>query len=188
MSSAARRAWKATRMREKIPAFVSRGVQEQRRKWKKPVEKFRRWRIVLGDDVQIISGRDKGKQGKVLKVMRKTNRVLVEDCNLRGKMVKITEDEPAKKIMMESSLHVSNVALVDPASGLPTKAIWRWNAETGEKFRASKKSGAEIPKPLEARMRSSPRKEVDGPKDTRPEDLLAVTFKGLNIRPLIAKS
>eukprot|EP00959_Pyramimonas_sp_CCMP1952_P252258 5270637-Pyramimonas_sp.AAC.2 len=70
---------------------------------------FPRWKIFRGDDVMINWGRDKGQTGKVVKVFRKKNRVIVEGRNLVKKTIKRTEQQPGGIITKEAPLHVSNV-------------------------------------------------------------------------------
>lgn len=110
----------------------------------------RRWNIVAGDTVQVIDRKhpEFGKQGKVQVVIREKMRVIVENVNLHPRLVpgdpaKGTKDE---EVMMERSIHYSNVNLVDPVTGFPTKISYSY-LENGKKVRISKKSGAIIPKP-----------------------------------------
>eukprot|EP00301_Raphidiophrys_heterophryoidea_P002530 c11180_g1_i3.p1 GENE.c11180_g1_i3~~c11180_g1_i3.p1 ORF type:complete len:116 (+),score=29.21 c11180_g1_i3:51-350(+) len=90
-----------------------------RKKWPKvkPEHTFLKWKIVRGDLVQVMVGKDKGKQGLVLKALRPENSVLVEGCNLVKKHVQGTRDQPGGIATKESKIHVSNVALVDPSNG-----------------------------------------------------------------------
>merc|ERR1712025_1105381 len=82
---------------------------------------FRAWKIKRGDTVQVMVGKDKSKQGKVIKVQRKKNTVVVEGCNLVKRHIKSTANQQGGIATRESPLHVSNVSLVDPNDSLPTR-------------------------------------------------------------------
>lgn len=100
--------------------------------------------IRKGDLVKVIAGDSKGTQGKVLEVITKTNRVLVEGTNMVSKHTKPNAANPNGGIVkMEAPLHISNVALVDPKSGNATR-ISRKRNEDGKLIRIAKKSGEEI--------------------------------------------
>lgn len=77
----------------------------------------RKWHILKGDIVQILSGKDKGKQGRVKTVLHKKNSVIVEGANMVQKHVKRTPDSAGFVYNMEARIHYSNVALVDPVTG-----------------------------------------------------------------------
>jgi large subunit ribosomal protein L24 len=102
-----------------------------------------KYKIKTGDDVVVTAGKDKGKRGKVTKVIRSSNRVLVQGANLVLKHQKPTQDSTGGIIPQEASLHMSNVALVDPADGKATRVGYRFN-DAGVKERFSKRSGAVI--------------------------------------------
>ena len=83
-------------------------------------------KIKSGDLVQVISGADKGKQGKVLKVLPKENRVIVEGVKVVTKHTKAGVGGVAGGIQtVEAPIHVSNVALVDPETNTPTRVRTR---------------------------------------------------------------
>uniref|UniRef100_A0A7S0VT24 KOW domain-containing protein n=1 Tax=Hemiselmis tepida TaxID=464990 RepID=A0A7S0VT24_9CRYP len=116
---------------------------------KKPSELpkvFNVWKIVAGDKVAVISGKEKGKEGKIVRVIRHQHRVIVEGLNLVKKHVKKSGSEPGRVVSQESPIHYSNVMLLDPVTGAPTKVKMGY-LEDGSKVRISKKSGAIIPKP-----------------------------------------
>ncbi|KAL7480996.1 hypothetical protein ACHAW6_006670 [Cyclotella cf. meneghiniana] len=110
----------------------------------------RRWNIVRGDTVQVIQRNhpEYGKQGTVSAVLRDQNRVIVENLNLGPKRIKGDPERGIKgqTVMAERSIHYSNVNLVDPVTGFPTKVTYSF-LEDGTKVRISKRSGAIIPKP-----------------------------------------
>jgi large subunit ribosomal protein L24 len=110
----------------------------------------KRWNIVRGDTVQVIDRKhpEYKKQGTVLAVLRDKNRVIVQDLNLGPKRIKGDAEKGIKgqTIMVERSIHYSNVNLVDPVTGFPTKISYSF-LDDGTKVRISKRSGAIIPKP-----------------------------------------
>ena len=100
-------------------------------------------RVKKGDTVVVIAGKDKGKKGTVLKVMPKTNRVLVEGVNMITKHQKPTAVNPQGGIVTkEASIHISNVMPLDPETGKGTRV--RYEVREGKKVRVSVKSGKEI--------------------------------------------
>ena len=102
-----------------------------------------KYKIKTGDDVVVTAGKDKGKRGKVTKVIRSSNRVIVQGANMVLKHQKPSQDSAGGIIPKEASLHISNVALVDPADGKATRVGYRFN-DAGVKERFSKRSGAVI--------------------------------------------
>ena len=100
--------------------------------------------IKKGDTVYVNSGEDKGKTGKVLKVLVEKNRAIVEGVNMVSKSTKPSAKNPHGGIVkQEASIHISNLNLIDPQSGKPTRIGRKVNAE-GKKVRYAKKSGEEI--------------------------------------------
>ena len=99
--------------------------------------------IKTGDAVVVTAGKDKGKRGKVTKVIRSSNRVIVQGANMVLKHQKPSQDSAGGIIPKEASLHISNVALVDPTDGKATRVGYRFN-DAGVKERFSKRSGAVI--------------------------------------------
>ena len=143
----------------------------------KPSNQTARWNIVTGDVVRVTQGPQQGQQGKVLDVLRLKNRIIVEGCNMRKRSQKPGMDgTPGKMTVRPCSLPYSNVALIDPTTGEPTKVARRF-LEDGTKVRVSKKTGHVIPKP-DPLINRPPRVVLVGPKDTLPEDVHAVTFEG----------
>jgi large subunit ribosomal protein L24 len=78
-------------------------------------------KIRKDDNVLVISGKDKGKQGKVLKVLTKTNRVLIEGINMVTRNYKKMGTTPGQSIKKENPIDVSNVMLVCPITSKPTR-------------------------------------------------------------------
>ena len=100
--------------------------------------------IKKGDTVFVNAGENKGQQGRVLEVIRKTDRAIVEGINLVSKHTKPNAKSPQGGIVKkEASVHISNLMVVDPASGKPTRVGRRLN-DKGSLVRYSKKSGEEI--------------------------------------------
>ena len=100
--------------------------------------------IKKGDTVYVLAGEDKGRQGRVLWVQAAKNRAIVEGINIVSKSTKPSAKHPQGGIVkMEAPINISNLALIDPKSGKPTRIGIRIN-EKGEKVRYAKKSGEEI--------------------------------------------
>ena len=103
-------------------------------------------RITAGDTVRVMRGDDKGKEGKVLRVYPKTGRVTVEGINIAKRHRKQrTPDEQGGIIDFPAPMAVSNVMLLDPKSGNPTRVRARIDTD-GTKERVSAKSGEAIPR------------------------------------------
>ena len=100
--------------------------------------------IKKGDTVYVNAGDNKGKQGKVLKVDAAKQRAIVEGVNLCKKATKPNAQNPQGGIIeQEAPIHISNLQVVDPKSGKPTK-IGRKADGNGKLVRYAKKSGEEI--------------------------------------------
>jgi large subunit ribosomal protein L24 len=97
-------------------------------------------KIKKGDEVIVLTGKDKGKKGAVLSVLRTTDRVLVAGVNMIKKHQKADRGNTAGIISKEASLHISNVALVDPKEGKATKVGYKTLAD-GKKVRVARRSG-----------------------------------------------
>lgn len=101
--------------------------------------------VKKGDKVQVISGKDKGKQGVVLAAFPKKNRVLIEGVNIVKKHTKPSQLNPQGGIItQEAPIHVSNVMPLDPKSGTPTRVGYK--LVDGKKVRYAKKSGEVLDK------------------------------------------
>ncbi len=100
--------------------------------------------IKKNDTVMVIAGEDKGKTGKVLKVLVDKNRAIVEGVNIMTKSAKPSAKNPQGGIIkVEAPIHISNLNLIDPKSGKATRIGMKFN-EDGKKVRIAKKSGEEI--------------------------------------------
>ncbi|HIR63433.1 MAG TPA: 50S ribosomal protein L24 [Candidatus Coprenecus avistercoris] len=100
--------------------------------------------IKKGDMVYVNAGNDKGKTGKVLEIITKKDRAIVEGVNMVSKHTKPNAKHPQGGIIkQEAGIHISNLQVVDPAKGGPTR-IGRRMGENGKLVRYAKKSGEEI--------------------------------------------
>lgn len=99
-------------------------------------------KIKKDDMVIVLTGKDKGKKGKVIKAMPKEDRVIVEGVNVQTKHQKQTRTAAAEIKHQEGPIHVSNVMIIDPHSKEPTRIGMK--IEGKEKVRIAKKSGKEI--------------------------------------------
>ncbi|MET3574358.1 50S ribosomal protein L24 [Bhargavaea ullalensis] len=104
--------------------------------------------VKKGDKVQVITGKDKGKTGVILAAFPKKDRVIVEGVNIAKKHTKPNQENPQGGIVSkEAAIHVSNVMLLDPKSGEPTRVSYKVG-EDGKKVRVAKKSGEIIADPF----------------------------------------
>jgi large subunit ribosomal protein L24 len=101
--------------------------------------------ITTGDTVQVVSGEDKGRRGKVLRVYPKTGRVAVEGVNIIKKHQRPTQNAQGGIIEREAPIHHSKLMLIDPKSGEPTRIRRRKDAD-GTLERIAVKSGESIPR------------------------------------------
>ena len=96
--------------------------------------------VKTGDKVKVIAGKDKGKEGVVVKTIAAKDRVVVEGVNIVKKHQKPNNQYPQGGIVeLEAPIHVSNVQLLDPSTNEPTKVGYK--VEDGKKVRFAKKSG-----------------------------------------------
>ena len=103
-------------------------------------------KIRTDDEVIVISGKDKGKTGKVLRVDRKAEKVFVEGLNMIKRHQRPNPANPNAQVGVierEAAIHVSNVAIVDPKDNKPTRVGVRRD-ENGNRMRVTKRSGAEL--------------------------------------------
>ncbi|MCM1521516.1 MAG: 50S ribosomal protein L24 [Muribaculaceae bacterium] len=99
--------------------------------------------IKKGDNVYVLAGDDRGKEGRVLKVLAAKQKAIVEGINIVTKATKPNAQHPQGGLVkMEAPIAISNLALIDPKSGKPTRIAIR--RENGKVIRIAKKSGEEI--------------------------------------------
>ena len=97
-------------------------------------------KIKKGDKVVVLSGKDKGRTGEVVKAMPKDSKVIVSGINVHARHRKPSQTNPQGGIeRKEAPLHVSNVAIADPKTGQPTRV--RFEERDGKKVRVAAKSG-----------------------------------------------
>ncbi len=170
--------------RGKVVNFLTKMASHPKRQQNKPqikeAAKKTKWNILRGDQVQVISRRhpEYGKQGIVLKVDRKRDRVIVENVNMGRKNIKADPDRglPGKTIFEERSMHYSNVNLVDPVTGKPTRVFKKY-LDDGTKVRVAKKSGAIIPRPEILSQRRNPKPVNVTESDTdNDDDVWEITY------------
>jgi large subunit ribosomal protein L24 len=112
---------------------------------RKPLER-QKLHVRRGDRVKVIRGNFAGTEGTVLRVLPKTGRIVVEGVNQRKRHTRPSQANPDGGIItFEAPIHASNVMLVDPTTGEPTRARQRIDSD-GTKERISAKSGNPIPR------------------------------------------
>jgi large subunit ribosomal protein L24 len=99
-----------------------------------------KFKIKKGDKVVVLTGRDKGKSGEVLRVQRAENRVVVQGVNMMKRHTAPRPGEPGGIVEREAAIHISNVAHIDPKSQQPTRVGYRF-LDDGRKVRFAKRSG-----------------------------------------------
>ncbi|MEE8189333.1 MAG: 50S ribosomal protein L24 [Kiloniellales bacterium] len=102
-----------------------------------------KFKIRKGDRVTVITGRDKGRSGEVLKVLPKRLRVLVQGVNKVKRHQSPTPGDPGGIIEKELPIHISNVALIDPKTDRPTRVGYQVD-KGGRKVRIARRSGEAI--------------------------------------------
>ena len=117
------------------------------RKRKKPAPQGGKLHIRRGDRVRVIRGNNAGSEGTVLRVIPKERRVVVEGVNMRKRHMRPSQANPEGGIVtFEAPIHASNVMLIDPSSGEPTRVRMRGDGKRNRE-RISVRSGNPIPKP-----------------------------------------
>jgi large subunit ribosomal protein L24 len=102
-------------------------------------------KIKKGDNVVVISGRDKGKQGEVLRVFPTESRVIVQGVHVARRHTRQRMGDPGGIVEKELTIHVSNVAHIDPGSGKPTRVGYKL-LDDGRKVRVARRSGEVLDK------------------------------------------
>ncbi|HSF95566.1 MAG TPA: 50S ribosomal protein L24 [Thermohalobaculum sp.] len=100
-------------------------------------------KLKKGDRVVVIAGRDKGKEGEILRVLPAERRALVSGINMVIRHTRQTQTQQGGRLSKEATLDLSNIALVDPKDGGPTRVGFKF-LEDGTKVRFAKKSGEVI--------------------------------------------
>jgi len=104
-----------------------------------------KFKIRKGDSVVAISGRERGREGTVLRVLTRENRVLVQGLNMVKRHQRPSAQHPGGIVEKEAPIHVSNVALIDPQSRKPTRIGFKVLGD-GRKVRVARRSGEVIDK------------------------------------------
>jgi large subunit ribosomal protein L24 len=102
-----------------------------------------KFKVKKGDEVVVIAGKEKGKKGKIVKIITDKSRVVVEGVNMVKRHTKPSRTGAGGVVEKPASLHVSNVALMDPKSGKPTRVGYKVK-EDGTKVRIARKSGEAV--------------------------------------------
>jgi large subunit ribosomal protein L24 len=102
-------------------------------------------KIKKGDNVVVITGRDKGKEGEVLRVLPAERRLIVQGIHVARRHTKARMGDPGGIVDKELTIHVSNVAHIDPQSGKPTRVGYK-TLDDGRKVRVARLSGEVIDK------------------------------------------
>ncbi len=97
-------------------------------------------KIKKGDRVTVMTGRDKGKTGEVLKILTKSNRALVQGVNMVKRHQRPTQASAGGIVEMEAAIHISNLAHIDPKDQKPTRVGYKF-LEDGRKVRFARRSG-----------------------------------------------
>ncbi|XP_076176192.1 mitochondrial ribosomal protein L24 [Ptiloglossa arizonensis] len=145
------------------------------------VEPIKNWSFFRGDRVEVLYGRDKGKQGFVKDIIQERNWIIVRGLNTKLECIGKTETFPGLYCQMEQPLLVpSQVQLVDPSDLMPTSIEWRY-LEDGSHERVSCRTGRIIPIPPSSEETKDYKyaeiyKEQE--KDTTEKDVKKVTFEG----------
>jgi large subunit ribosomal protein L24 len=100
-------------------------------------------KIKRGDTVVVITGKEKRKRCEIERVLPQENRVVVSGVNVRTRHARPTQNNQQGLYTFAAPIHVSNVMLVDPGSGEPTKVGYRFT-DSGEKIRVARRSGEDI--------------------------------------------
>ena len=103
----------------------------------------KKFKIKKGDKVIVTTGREKGKTGEVVRVLREEDRVLVQGVNMVQRHTRPSQINPGGIVEKEAPLHISNVAHIDPKSDKPTRVGLRTD-DDGRKVRFARRSGEAI--------------------------------------------
>ena len=102
-----------------------------------------KFKIRKGDKVVVITGRDKGRAGEVLKVMKDEGRAIVQGVHMVKRHTKPTAGNPGGIVDKEGSIHISNIAIADPKSGKAARVGYKF-LDDGKKVRFARGSGETI--------------------------------------------
>ena len=103
---------------------------------------MKKLRLKKGDNVIVISGKDKGKSGEIIEIIKNKNKVKVRGINIVKKYRKPSQDNPGKIDEIELPIHISNVLMIDPKDSKPTKIKFEFDKD--KKIRVTKLSGTKV--------------------------------------------
>tara|TARA_B100000427_G_C15079177_1_gene407681 strand:- start:67 stop:378 length:312 start_codon:yes stop_codon:yes gene_type:complete len=101
---------------------------------------MRKFKLKKGDQIIVISGKDKGKTGQITEVLRENDQVKVTGVNIAKKHRKPSQDNPGKIEEIELPIHISNVSLLDPKSGKPTRIKFMFDKKEKKRVTVSSKT------------------------------------------------
>ena len=107
-------------------------------------------KVKLNDQVEVITGKDKGKKGKVTRIYRNKNQIVVEKVNIRTKHIKKTNEKKGERIQFEAPLNASNVMIICPNCSKKTRVEYK-KIESGKKQRICKKCKENLDKDLKGK-------------------------------------
>jgi large subunit ribosomal protein L24 len=122
-------------------------------------------KIRKDDSVYIQTGKDRGKTGTVTKVLKKSDRVVVDGINKTIKHVKKKEGQSGERVEFFAPIHISNVAILDPKTGKPTRIGYQVDGKT--KVRIAKKSGEKIIAVAKTKKVAAPKKSTSKKSETK---------------------
>ncbi len=102
-------------------------------------------KLKLNDQVQVVTGKDKGKKGGIIKILSKQNKIVVEKVNIRTKHIKKTSQKPGERIQFEAPIDGSNVMLICPSCGKTARVGYK-KLENNKKQRICKKCKESVEK------------------------------------------
>uniref|UniRef100_A0A6A7FSC8 Large ribosomal subunit protein uL24m n=1 Tax=Hirondellea gigas TaxID=1518452 RepID=A0A6A7FSC8_9CRUS len=144
------------------------------------VEPVKEWNFFKGDMVEVLCGKDKGKQGLINYIVEERNWVFVEGLNCKHQLIGKRKDFPGLMMKVEKPLLVTeDVALVDPSDLKPTEVEWRYTEE-GEQVRVCVRTERILPVPLMDQETIDYKTKAtykEQPKDTVEADLTKVTYE-----------
>ncbi|GAM18393.1 hypothetical protein SAMD00019534_015680 [Acytostelium subglobosum LB1] len=136
-----------------------------------------KWKFIKGDKVEILSGRDKGKQGMIKSINRKHSTVLVEGLKLMKKLAKSTKNHKGGAYTKEAPIHYSNIAHIDPKYNVACKV--HFQLIDGVRERVSRASSSIVPRPSIDLSKKWRKDNIEGPLDTPVNVVKERTYSGV---------
>ena len=103
---------------------------------------MKKFKLKKGDNVIVISGKDKGKSGEIIEVLKNLDKVKVRGINIVKKHRKPSQDNPGKIDEIELPIHISNISMMDPKDSKPTKIKYKF--DKNKKMRIAKSSETQV--------------------------------------------